>query len=979
MATDYCRAFVDGDFPQELYQMIFLLLDGHDLVAMEDASTFWNAIIDREQIWHKKVLAQWPYLTAVRAHPDHWAMKSLRIGPDHSHSEFPFLLSSHTSWRQYFLERRLTEVLSSSVQTSNNESFLRGLQWTGRFIKGMEGDIAAALDRSSFPVLEHMASSARKKTASQQAQCQQALQALRQNFPVFAPNLRSLSLCDGIIAAEDISLVPGILSIRPTLTTLDLSGNDLGIKGISILAKALESDRHLLCLNVASNDIQDEGCFRLSRMLGKNSVLEKLSLAHNSIGKDGILALAAVMSWTCASPGNVSPMQEIDPSSLLTPRTKPPTVSPHRPPQHHHLLGPSSQDSIPSSEMNNDSLNAEPLLYNRSLTSLDISNNPVGRHGIEQLAAALQSNVSLTELNVRYVGFPGNTTENIFAGKIPLPPFLACVSLKKLNIGFNDMVSTSPEYPEAILEGLKENNTLTFLDMQRTCIGGWRRAFAIGQGLRLNYSLTSVDLSYNWIGAGGNHVIVNEYAEALRQSHTLVKVGLAHNLLGPECSLTLVEAALEGSVEHLDLQYNCIGQTGLVKVVRALEEATRNPHSQRTCHAQYPVSDMRQFEGLVRHQQASGGCCGSAKERKNSNYSNTSMDDESSASKFFSSSTNGRRPLLVNLCGNVQISDLLYPNPCLGERIEAEARNVADRSNGALNPKRRKVDRRDSVQVFEHDKYNKRRLPSPAYMEVQTKGVLNYCRSILHDWLMDLADAFLLPDEALFRAVHYADLYLSCVNVQRTKYQLVGAVALMIATNNFFSKLGMTDRTIASPNSALLPRDIVYYSDDSYSQEEVMTVEGSMLQFLDFDLEYHSPLCYLTQYCSAVTVDDKVVSIALEIARQCTKEYAILRLHPSAIAACALYLAMRCCQLSWPDVLSEQTGYTTAFMVACEDHFKFLRGRDKELKCKSILERCANPSAPVSSLSPKYNVSLDHGVWLGDLEGPENPTATTAP
>lgn len=47
-------------------------------------------------------------------------------------------------------------------------------------------------------------------------------------------------------------------------------------------------------------------------------------------------------------------------------------------------------------------------------------------------------------------------------------------------------------------------------------------------------------------------------------------------------------------------------------------------------------------------------------------------------------------------------------------------------------------------------------------------------RTILIDWLIEVADEYKLNDETLFLAVQYVDRFLSAVNVTRSKLQLLG-------------------------------------------------------------------------------------------------------------------------------------------------------------------------------------------------------------
>ena len=55
-------------------------------------------------------------------------------------------------------------------------------------------------------------------------------------------------------------------------------------------------------------------------------------------------------------------------------------------------------------------------------------------------------------------------------------------------------------------------------------------------------------------------------------------------------------------------------------------------------------------------------------------------------------------------------------------------------------------------------------------------------RSILVDWLVEVADEFKLQQETLFLTVSYIDRFLSKMEVPGGKLQLVGTAAMLIAS-----------------------------------------------------------------------------------------------------------------------------------------------------------------------------------------------------
>lgn len=54
-------------------------------------------------------------------------------------------------------------------------------------------------------------------------------------------------------------------------------------------------------------------------------------------------------------------------------------------------------------------------------------------------------------------------------------------------------------------------------------------------------------------------------------------------------------------------------------------------------------------------------------------------------------------------------------------------------------------------------------------------------RSVLVDWLVEVAEEYELHTETLYLAVNYIDRFLSYMSVVRAKLQLVGTAAMFIA------------------------------------------------------------------------------------------------------------------------------------------------------------------------------------------------------
>lgn len=74
-----------------------------------------------------------------------------------------------------------------------------------------------------------------------------------------------------------------------------------------------------------------------------------------------------------------------------------------------------------------------------------------------------------------------------------------------------------------------------------------------------------------------------------------------------------------------------------------------------------------------------------------------------------------------------------------------------------------------------------RHRPKRQYMKKQPDITYNM-RTILVDWLVEVAEEYRLQTETLYLAVNYIDRFLSYMSVVRAKLQLVGTSAMFIAS-----------------------------------------------------------------------------------------------------------------------------------------------------------------------------------------------------
>lgn len=98
-------------------------------------------------------------------------------------------------------------------------------------------------------------------------------------------------------------------------------------------------------------------------------------------------------------------------------------------------------------------------------------------------------------------------------------------------------------------------------------------------------------------------------------------------------------------------------------------------------------------------------------------------------------------------------------------------------------------------------------MPKPNYMKKQT-DINHSMRSILVDWLVEVAEEYKLSLQTLYLTINYIDRFLSVMSVLRGKLQLVGTACMLIAAK--FEEIYPPDIS-----------DFVYITDDTYNAKQV--------------------------------------------------------------------------------------------------------------------------------------------------------------
>ena len=361
-----------------------------------------------------------------------------------------------------------------------------------------------------------------------------------------------LRLYDNFVNA-DIKALAQTLHNNCLLTYLNLNFQRDGYEIAVALSEALESNKTLthLCFFVDAepgDPIGESGASALARALKKNSTLKCLLLGPNSIGDLGAIAFADALQTNSA-------LTQLD-------------------------LGGNGIGALGIEAI------CKALQFNHVITHLDLCGNTIGDSGAEALAEALQS--PATQLSYLHLDECHITS---FGVKILAGALETNQSLTHLNLARLRRISCSAT---ALAEALQLNRTLTHLDLSCSGIGDLGTE-AICKALQSNHVTTHLILGGNTIGDSGAEALaealqspatqlsylhldgchitsfgVKILAGALETNQSLTHLNLARSRIS--CSATALAEALQlnRTLTHLDLSFNQMSDTEAIQLAQTL-------------------------------------------------------------------------------------------------------------------------------------------------------------------------------------------------------------------------------------------------------------------------------------------------------------------------------------------------------------------------------------------------------------------------
>jgi len=239
-------------------------------------------------------------------------------------------------------------------------------------------------------------------------------------------------------------------------------------------------------------------------------------------------------------------------------------------------------------------------------------------------------------------------------------------------------------------------------------------------------------------------------------------------------------------------------------------------------------------------------------------------------------------------------------------------------------------------------------MPRSGFMSEQ-RSLNGRMRSILIDWIAQVLDMSRLSQRTFFLSVSLVDRCLSIMQVDRSNLQLLGSSAFLIAAKA---------EEIYPPEVA----NLVYICDGAYTKEQLLAMECTILEILDFRVDGPTVEHFLPHFIAASqsrsTLGPDLLSHGLaslwhfSAASDCDlcrngvawylAELALLDNHmsqypPSQVSASALYLANHLIKRAssggvhievadvWDETLEHVSGYSEAMLVTCASDLDRLR------------------------------------------------------
>ncbi|KAK4324659.1 hypothetical protein Pmani_004718 [Petrolisthes manimaculis] len=224
-------------------------------------------------------------------------------------------------------------------------------------------------------------------------------------------------------------------------------------------------------------------------------------------------------------------------------------------------------------------------------------------------------------------------------------------------------------------------------------------------------------------------------------------------------------------------------------------------------------------------------------------------------------------------------------------------------------------------------------------------------RAILVDWIIQVQTYLGLKQETLYQTVALVDRVLSIRRVALNKLQLLAVTALFIVAK-------------MEESQPLKPLDLLNLTLNSYTLEEMLSLERQVLCVLEFDLTYADPTIFLNYFLHLTCSEEDalVVECAGFVLELVMIERWPLLTRPSLLAAAAVHSATSAIHPVISSVLDSSVCYNTLSpIILLMPTYFCLSEEDIISTSLRLLEALANRrNLPFKSVEEKYSSHSQH-------------------
>lgn len=217
-------------------------------------------------------------------------------------------------------------------------------------------------------------------------------------------------------------------------------------------------------------------------------------------------------------------------------------------------------------------------------------------------------------------------------------------------------------------------------------------------------------------------------------------------------------------------------------------------------------------------------------------------------------------------------------------------------------------------------------LPRYPYMKNFQTDINDKMRSILIDWLVDVHLKFKLLPETLFLTVNLIDRYLSRNIILRTKLQLIGVTAMLIACKY---------EEIYAPEV----RDFVYITDQAYTKEEILKMENEMLRSLEFNITTPSAFRFLEIYSNFLNLDEHSFMFCRYLIELFLVDHRTNKFNPSLLSAGAIYITLKITKKNEFDLVTKLSEYNDEKLRECAKDICLLLDNEDKSSLKAVKKK----------------------------------------